>query len=221
MSVDREIIGAKIIAGVTPAYAFVAQGVAGYSPAEYAWTKLTRAEQLAEAKLRYERAGFSLKHPLHLRLYFNQDEGIRRLMIAIAGSWKQNLGVESDLISEEFRVFLAGRKDKRTWDIARLGWTADYDDPSSFLDIFTQDSNQNDPGYENPTFDSLIKKATAEPESQARLALFRNAEQVLLNDYPIIPIYFYRARRLVKPYVGGAQLTPMNRTYSKHLFWKG
>jgi ABC-type oligopeptide transport system substrate-binding subunit len=43
---------------------------------------------------------------------------------------------------------------------------------------------------------------------------------VLLNDYPIIPVYFYTARRLVKPYLGGAEITPLNHTYSKHLYWK-
>jgi ABC-type oligopeptide transport system substrate-binding subunit len=53
------------------------------------------------------------------------------------------------------------------------------------------------------------------------MSLFRDAETVLLGDYPIVPIYFYKARRLVKPYVGGAQLTSMNRTYTKDLFWKG
>jgi oligopeptide transport system substrate-binding protein len=50
--------------------------------------------------------------------------------------------------------------------------------------------------------------------------LFREAEQVLLNDYPIIPIYFSSGRRLVKPYVGGAHMTPMRRTYTKNLSWQ-
>jgi ABC-type oligopeptide transport system substrate-binding subunit len=59
-----------------------------------------------------------------------------------------------------------------------------------------------------------------EPQPVKRLTLLRQSEQVLLEDYPIIPIYFYKARRLVKPYLGGAEITPMNRTYSKHLFWK-
>jgi ABC-type oligopeptide transport system substrate-binding subunit len=52
------------------------------------------------------------------------------------------------------------------------------------------------------------------------MKLLQKSEKVLLEDYPIIPLYFYQARRLVKPYLGGAEITPMNRTYSKHLYWK-
>jgi oligopeptide transport system substrate-binding protein len=141
-------------------------------------------------------------------------------MIAIAASWRQNLGVVSELVGDEFRVFLAGRKDKSRWDVARLKWDADYDDPSSFLEVLTKNSGQNDPDYSNPAFDALIEKATDEPRSEVRQGLFRKAEQIMLNDYPIIPIYFTRSRRLVKPYVGGARINPMNRTYSRNLFWK-
>ena len=220
MSLDREIICSRVMMGMTPAYAFVAKGVNGYTPAVYSWSDWTRDHQLAEAKSLYEKAGYSIKKPLKLKLYFNQDEGIRRLMIAIAGSWKQNLGIESELISDEFRVFLVGRKDRSRWDVARLGWTADYNDPANFLDIFSNGSNQNDPGYESPDFRDSVNRAENEPINEQRMRLLRNSEQLLLDDYPVIPIYFYRARRLVKPYVGGAQLTPMNRTYSKHLYWK-
>jgi len=220
MAVDRETISEKIMMGVTPAYALVANGIPGYVPASYAWSTWSREKQLDTARNLYEKAGYSQKTPLHLKLYFNQDEGIRRLMIAIAGNWKHNLGVDSELVADEFRVFLAGRKDKTRWDVARLGWTADYDDPSSFLGVFSGESRENDPGYSSDAFSLLMKRAENEAQDNRRMQYLRNAEQVLLDDYPIIPIYFYRARRLVKPYLGGAQLTPMNRSYSKHLFWR-
>lgn len=220
MAVDREAIAQHVMMDVTPAYAFVAKGISGYVPPEYEWSKWSRDRQLTYAKSLLERAGYTAKNVLHLKLYFNRDEGIHRIMVAIAGSWKQNLGVESELISDEFRVFLAGRKDRSRWDVARLGWSADYDDPASFLDVFARDNGQNDPGYESAAFNELIDKARVEPQPVKRLTLLRQSEQVLLEDYPIIPIYFYKARRLVKPYLGGAEITPMNRTYSKHLFWK-
>jgi oligopeptide transport system substrate-binding protein len=141
-------------------------------------------------------------------------------MIAIAASWKQNLGVFTELVSEEFRVFLAGRKDHSRWDVARLGWFADYDDPASFLEVFSRNNTQNDPGYMSSQFNNLIDTARIEPNPDQRILLLQRSEQVLLNDYPIIPVYFYGARRLVKPYLGGAEITPLNHTYSKHLFWK-
>ena len=179
-----------------------------------------RDRQLALAKSLFARAGYSPDHKLTLRLYFNQDEGIKRVMVAIAGSWKQNLGVDSELISDEFRVFLAGRRDRSRWDVARLAWNADYDDPASFLDVFARGNIENDPGYDSTAYNQLIDKARIEPQPAERIELLRQSERVLLEDYPIIPVYFYTARRLVKPYLGGAQITPLNHTYSKHLFWK-
>ena len=220
MAIDRAQIAEQVMMGVTPAYAFVADGVSGYVAPRYEWADWTRDRQLSSARSLYARAGYSDKHPLHLKLYFNSGESIQRIMLAIASSWKQNLGVISELNSEEFQVFLAGRKDRGRWDVTRLGWDADYDDPSSFLDLFSQGNSQNDPGYNSVLFNQLINKAGHEPESGKRMVLLHNAEEVLLNDYPIIPVYFKRARRLVKPYVGGAQITPMNRTYTKNLYWK-
>ncbi|MGO9988590.1 MAG: peptide ABC transporter substrate-binding protein [Steroidobacteraceae bacterium] len=220
MAIDREQIADQVMMGVTPAYAFVADGVSGYVAPRYEWAEWTRDRQLSIARSLYARAGYSVKNPLHLRLYFNSGESIQRIMLAIASSWKQNLGVISELASEEFQVFLAGRKDRGRWDVTRLGWDADYDDPSSFLDLFSQGNSQNDPAYKSVLFNQLIDKAGHEPESGKRMVLLHSAEEVLLNDYPIIPIYFKRVRRLVKPYVGGAQITPMNRTYTKNLYWK-
>jgi oligopeptide transport system substrate-binding protein len=220
MAVDRELIADHVMMGVAPAYTFVASGTSGYDRPEYEWATWTRERQLAYARTLYARSGYSEKNPLHLKLYFNTSEGIQRIMIAIAGSWKQNLGVVSELDSDEFRVFLAGRKDHTRWDVARLGWDADYDDPSSFLDVFTPGNNQNDSAYNNTAFNEAILEARVDPRPDSRLMHLSSAEKTLLNDYPIIPIYFKKARRLVKPYVGGAQLTPMNRTYSKNLFWK-
>jgi oligopeptide transport system substrate-binding protein len=220
MAIDREAIAQNVMMGVTPAYAFVSKGISGYIPPKYDWSKWSRDRQLILAKNLFEQAGYSPEHVLHLKLYFNRDEGIQRIMVAIAGSWKKNLGVESELVSDEFRVFLAGRRDRRRWDVARLAWNADYDDPASFLEVFARDNIENDPGYKSAAFNELIDKARVEPEPAQRIALLQQSERVLLDDYPIIPIYFYAARRLVKPYIGGAKITPMNRTYTKHLFWE-
>ncbi len=220
MAIDREEIAEQVMMGVTPAYAFVADGVSGYVAPRYDWAEWTPEQRLSVARSLYAQAGYSVKNPLHLRLYFNSGESIQRIMLAIASSWKQNLGVVSELSSEEFQVFLAGRKDQGRWDVARLGWDADYDDPSSFLEVFSKASVQNDPAYKSVPFNELIDQARTEPDSGKRMILLRKAEEVLLNDYPIIPIYFKTARRLVKPYIGGARIAPMNRTYTKNLYWK-
>jgi oligopeptide transport system substrate-binding protein len=220
MGVDRELIAEHLTLGVIPAYAFVASGIKGYESPAYSWASWPRDRQLSYARNLYERAGYSSAHPLHLTLYFNSGEANQRIMTAVAGAWKQNLGVETTLLNEEFRVFLSGRKDRSRWDVARLGWWADYNDPSSFLENFSSTSSQNDPGYESSEFNHLLDSARLELNSMERMNTLRESEKILLGDYPIIPIYFYTAARLVKPYVGGAQISPLRRTYSKHLFWR-
>ena len=219
MAIDREEIAEHVLKTVTPAYSFVANGISGYVPAEYDWAKWPRARRLAVARVLLARSSYSSNHGPKLRLYFNRDEGINRVMVAIAAGWKQNLGIDSELLSDEFRVFLTGRKDHSLWDVARLAWNADYDDPASFLDVFAHGNVENDPEYESATFNELLDRARIEAKPADRLALLQESERVLLNDYPIIPIYFYTARRLVKPYIGGARITPLDHTYSKHLFW--
>jgi oligopeptide transport system substrate-binding protein len=220
MAVDRDLISERVTLGVLPAYTFVAKGITGYNPPAYEWSQWPRERRLAYARALFTHSGYSEKKPLHLTLYFNSGESLQRVMIAIAASWKQNLGVFTDLVSDEFRVFLAGRKDHSRWDVARLGWYADYNDPASFLEVFSRNNSQNDPGYMSSEFNNLIDAARIEPNPDQRILLLQKSEEVLLNDYPIIPIYFYTARRLVKPYLGGAEITPLNHTYSKHLFWK-
>jgi oligopeptide transport system substrate-binding protein len=220
IAVDRDLISEHVTLGVTPAYSFVAKGISGYHPPAYQWSKWTREHQLEYARTMFAHSGYSEKKPLHLTLYFNTGESIQRIMIAIAASWKKNLGVESDLVSDEFRVFLAGRKDRKRWDVARLGWYADYDDPASFLEVFSKNNSQNDPGYISAQFNKLIDAARIEPDPAERIQLLQKSEETLLNDYPIIPVYFYTARRLVKPYLGGAEITSLNHTYSKHLYWR-
>jgi oligopeptide transport system substrate-binding protein len=220
MSVDRDRIAELVTVGVTPAYTFVSKGISGYRAPAYPWSEWTREHQLEYARNLYAQSGYSASRPLHLTLYFNSGESIQRIMIAIAASWKQNLGVTTELVSDEFRVFLAGRKDHSRWDVARLGWYADYDDAASFLEVFAKNNTQNDPGYTSPEFNRLIDAARIEPNPERRILLLQKSEEVLLNDYPIIPVYFYTARRLVKPYLGGAEITPLNHTYSKHLYWK-
>lgn len=220
MAVDRDLIARNITLGVSPAYAFVSRGIVDYKPPSYEWSEWPRDKQISYAQKLLRQAGYSEKHHLDLTLYSSTGEGIERILLAIAGSWKQNLGVETKIVSDEFRVFLSGRKDRSKWDAARLGWWADYNDASSFLEIFTTNGSQNDPGYSSAAFDGLMVAARGESDRSKRVALLQSSEETLLNDYPIIPVYFYVAKRLVKPYLGGAKITPLNRTYSKHLYWK-
>jgi oligopeptide transport system substrate-binding protein len=215
MGIDRRLIANKLMEGVTPAFSFIPPAIDDYHPATYSWTTWSRAQRLRFAKTLLARAHFSSKQNLKLRLYFNKDQTIERVVLAIANNWEQNLGISVQLESDEFRVFLSRRKDRHYWDIARFGWNADYNDAENFLDVFARDSPQNDAVYKSTSFNRLLDDARGESNRVRRRHLLEQAESVLLHDYVVIPVYFYNARRLVSPCIGGATITPMNHTYSK------
>lgn len=220
MAVERRLITERIVAGATPAFGFVANGIHDYTQQHYSWATLPRTERVRQARQLYAESGHSEEHPLRFTLYFNANEGVKRVMLAVAANWKENLGIDVKLVSSEFRVFLEERKDRSKWDAIRLGWYADYNDASSFLEILESTNAQNNPEYRNSQFDKLIHDARVQPNSTMRRRILETAEQLILNDGPVIPIYFYSARRLVKPNIAGASISPMNRTYSKFLKWK-
>ena len=219
MSIDRVVLAKTVlIFGQAPAFGFVPPGTWNYDPQKWTWQSMPDSTRIQEARRLYAAAGYSTTNPLHLRILFNANPEIKKLSIAIASMWKEVLGVDSELIDEEYRVFLDSRKDASRWDIARLSWVADYNDAGNFLDIFRSRSPNNDAGYSNIQFDSLLDEAAATADPYDRKGLLEKAEALMLSEYPVIPVYFYTSKRLIKPYVKGALTNPLNRLYSKHLF---
>jgi oligopeptide transport system substrate-binding protein len=131
--------------------------------------------------------------------------------------WKDVLGIDTELLEEEYRVFLQSRHDKSRWEILRLGWTADYNDASNFLDAFRQSSENNDEGYANPDFDALLDQAAQSEDPQKRRSILETSEKIMLADYPVVPLYFFVSKRLIKSYVHGLQSNPLNHIASKSL----
>lgn len=217
MAIDRRRIADAQGFGQPPAYGFVPPGMWNYNPQNWQWANLSDADRVAEAKRLYSEAGYSPMKPIRIRLLFNANVAIKQTAILIAAMWKETLGIETELNEEEYRVFLQSRHDKSKWEVARLGWTADFNDASNFLDTFRKDSPNNDSGYTNDTFDALLNEAARASDLQTRRLILEAAERVMLNDYPILPLYFFVSKRLVKPYVLGVRPNPLDRLTSKML----
>jgi oligopeptide transport system substrate-binding protein len=128
--------------------------------------------------------------------------------------WKQELGVETELVQMEFRAYLAARADPAQWDVVRVGWSADYNDASSFLDTMTVGSPQNFGRWSNARYAALLADAAAETDVSRRRQVLQESEKLMLADYPLLPVYFYVTRRLVQPRISAPPINPMNRTYS-------
>ena len=222
MAIDRKALESTILPfGQKPAYGFVPPGTWNYEPQSWEWHNLLDPERIQEARRLYALAGFSARKPLRLRVLLNSNNSIKQVAIAIASMWKQTLGVDTELIDEEYRVFLTSRRDTSKWDVARLGWTADYNDAGNFLDTLRTGSPNNDARYERSDFNELLDRGASTIDPTDRRQLLEDAERMMLSDYPILPIYFFSSKRLIKPYVRGADANPLNRLYSKHLVIDG
>jgi oligopeptide transport system substrate-binding protein len=217
MAIDRPRLVNALALGQIGAYGFVPPGTWNYTSQHWEWEKLSDSERIAEARRLYQAAGYSSDAPLHLRLLFNSNPAIKQTAIIIAAMWKEELGIDTELIDEEFRVYLQSRHEKNKWEVVRLAWNADYNDASNFLDIFRSNSANNDTGYANPLFDKLLDDAAKNANPEERRALLENAERVMLADYPVLPLYFLVSKRLVKPYLVGVRPNPLDRVASKAL----
>ena len=87
--------------------------------------------------------------------------------------------------------------------VARRAWVGDYIDPNTFLDMYLTNGENNNTGFSNPQYNKLIADAAKELDKQKRMRILEKAERLLMDEMPIIPIYFYVSRNMVRPYVRG------------------
>ncbi len=131
--------------------------------------------------------------------------------------WKTTLGVEVVLINEEWKVFLANVQTKKVTEVYRAGWVGDYNDANTFMELMHSRFGLNGTGYKNPDYDTLVDAAALQADPTRRKALLEQAEAILLADHPVIPLYHYVGKRLVKPYVKGYVGNVMGHYFSKDL----
>ena len=217
LAVNRDII-ARVVsgAGEPVAYGWVPP-VRGYTqqvPVEAGWTQQQRE---AEARRLYAEAGYSADNPLTLEVLYNTSDNHKRIAIALRSMWKEVLGVQATLANQEWKVFLETRKRKQETEIFRAGWIGDYEDAYTFAQLLESTNEQNDSGYNNPEYDALLAAASAEPDTARRAEYLQQAEQLMLADQPVLPLYFYVTKRMVKPWVSGYEGNIMDHIYARHL----
>ncbi len=197
-SIDREALTAHVLkAGQKPAYHFTPPNTGGYT----AEVKLPYDPELARKLL--AEAGFPGGEGFpKFELLFNTSESHRTIAVAIQQMWKEELGIDIGLYNQEWKVYLATRK-ARDFDIVRASWVGDYVDPNTFLSLSTSDNGNNHSNWGNETFDHLIKQAAIEQNPKARRELFQKAETILMDEMPVIPIYFYVRSTLIDEAVRG------------------
>jgi oligopeptide transport system substrate-binding protein len=215
---DREKITTAVTGvGEAPAYGWVPRGVSNYTPQQFDYAQTPYADRVAEARALYARAGYDAAHPFKVELRYNSGEVHNRLAVAIAAMWKEALGVETTLYAEEFRALLQSIQARKDTQVFRSSWVGDFNDAYSFAQLLQTGFGINLTGYSNPRYDTLLAEATRQPDPARRRALLEEAERTMLADHPVLPVYFYVNKHLVKPYVQGWSDNVMNVQYSRDL----
>lgn len=219
LGIDRDIIVNKVKAqGEDPAWSYTPPFASGLTITKPEWMSWTQQKRNEEAKKLLAEAGYTADKPLSFSLLYNTSDLHKKLAIAAASIWKKNLGVEVKLQNQEWKTFLDTRH-QGNFDVARAGWCADYNEPTSFLNTMLSDSSNNTSHYKSAEFDKLMAQALAAKDEAARGQLYGEAEKVLDKDSVIVPIYYYKNLRLVKPYVGGyTGKDPLDNSHDKDLY---
>lgn len=136
-----------------------------------------------------------------VELVYNTSEGHRKIAVALQQMWKDVLNIKITIANQEWKVYLDS-VDTMNFDIARRGWIGDYVDPNNFLDLFITDGGNNNTGFANPRYDDLILNLAPQADTQEeRFRLFYEAETLLMEQMPILPIYTYTNKKLKHPSV--------------------
>jgi oligopeptide transport system substrate-binding protein len=173
---------------------------------------------LAEAGFRVPGAADGAPFPT-FEIHYNTDQTHGDIAEVVAAGWKEHLGLNVKLLNQEWKVYLDTQK-SLDYDVTRSAWIGDYPDPNTFLDMFVTGGENNRTGWGDPRYDDLIARAAREGDEQRRLSLFAEAEALLLEELPILPIYDYVTRNLVNPRLGGFHANVQDEHFAKFWYWR-
>lgn len=187
-AVDRSVITDQILkGGQFPAFTFTPAATAGFDVPSVPFGEMTQAERDAKAKELLEAAGYGPDNPLTFDLNYNTSEAHREIATVISQMWKQKLGVDATLVNMEGQTYFSEMREGN-YDLGRSGWCGDYNEASTFLDLLTSGSGQNDGHYMNAEVDELMAAAATTEDPAAN---YTQVEKIVAEEMPIIPVYHY------------------------------
>ncbi|WP_160687565.1 peptide ABC transporter substrate-binding protein [Clostridium sp. C2-6-12] len=221
-AIDRQIIVDNVLkSGQTPAFSFVSTGINDPEGKDFTSKKYFEPKgDIEKAKKLLAEAGYPDGQGLPpLVVLYNPEGGNGELYQAIQDMWKK-IGVNVELQTQEWKVFQATRNDLK-YQMARGAWSADYADPMTFIDMWVSDSPNNEIGYNNSEYDKLVASAKAETDAKKRFEMMHKAEDILMEDMPIIPLYYSTYTKGIKDYVKGVRVSPLGPVYFDKAYIEG
>ncbi len=220
LAIDRQsIIDNVVQIDAQPAYNFISPGYVvngvdltdGRSDRELSATANVEAAQAALAEAGYPNGeGFPT-----LQLSYYSDDTVKKVVEALAEMLKTNLGIKVEITSNDWAIYYEDVQ-KGNYEVAAMGWSADYMHPMSFLPLLVTKDVSNNSFYSNSEYDALVKQVMSETDATKALDLMRQAEDLVMNDYPYINLYYKANNFLMKNNVTGFYMTASGNLYFKH-----
>lgn len=219
LSIDREIITEKALkSGAVPAYSMVPHGIKNYRPAELSFKNMSKVARIEKAKELLKQAGYNKNNPLSIEISSNICEQQKKVLISVANMLKE-VGIQSNITYIDTQSHYENME-KGKYEIGRVGWIADYDDPLSFLYLGESGVISNFTKFSNKEYDNLLKMAKKTPIEAKRNEYYKQAERILLDSYIYIPIYYYVSKNLISTKIQGFMPNIINIHPSKYIFFK-
>ncbi|EPD50869.1 hypothetical protein HMPREF1210_02377 [Paenisporosarcina sp. HGH0030] len=213
-AIDREALTENILkGGEKPAYGYVAYGVESPSgkdfrdeAPEYFKFDPKKAKELLEEGLKEE--GWD-KLP-EFTLKYNSEGNHKKIAEVLQEMFKQNLDLDVKIENQEWKTYIDTFKQKN-FQLARMGWGGDFLDPYPVLNLYTSKSSSNFTNWSNSKFDELVEKSLVEQDENKRFELLHEAETVLMEEMPVIPILFSAQNTLISKKIEGIRLDVLSK----------
>ena len=158
-----------------------------------------------------EELGLDEVGELAVTLLCGDSESHKKYAEGVQGLYRESLGLKIKVESVDFATFLE-RIRNRQFSLMYLGWNADFNDPSAFMDLWITDGPYNDAGYSNEIYDTAIEIARSGTDNKTRMEALAEAERILCEDLPIIPLYWPTRNYITRPYVKTVRRLPVPTT---------
>ncbi|MEK9199939.1 peptide ABC transporter substrate-binding protein [Ureibacillus sp. FSL E2-3493] len=218
LAIDRQGLIDNVTKGEqTPALGMVPTAIKGFEEDRgyFKDNDIEEAKKALDAGLK--ELGLSDPSELKLSLSFNTSEAHAAIAQFIQEGWRSNLGIDVTLDNSEWQVYL-DKVSNLDYNIARMGWIADYNDAYTFLEMYNSAENgNNDTGWENAEYTKLLEQSNTETDPAKRLELLKQAESIIMAETPVAPIYYYTNLSVKKDYVKNMQLDALGNMYLKYV----
>lgn len=225
LALDREFMVRNVLTpGFVPAYAFVPPTIANYDvPRPHvSFRDMSREERMAEAKRLLEEAGFGPDNPLKFEFIHRSTGDNPKVAPVAQQNWAEIAPWVEPVIVRQETSSLYARMRQTDFQVGDGAWLADYNDPQNYLFLLNSNTGQQNYGkYANPEFDALLAESNDELDLHKRAEILARAEQIMLDEYPITPMWVQVTQNLVDPTLTGWEENPKDNHRSRFLCREG